>query len=376
LLLSLWQVQDQLERTRTAQRVEARQTFAEVSKDIGEALDNLNPSCPVMKNNVFMQFPKLREMQKNPNMLPLDAGALDRLVATALSACEAPSATTPECTAAQAKYQSEVCTAFREKIDTALSYWRPGTSPGDQRLESRIALRKIASRFPVIGTPFTQARQDAAAADGTDYSYGGEPQAGAGRQASATVADPQAASGAGAAPSPTKPGDAANAVPGLVPRDVALKACQRSTGNGRSTLYIQIYDEAARAPATALRQLLQSVPDAKLVVSPVENVTRSADLRQQRRPVPWPRPTLLLHDPASRDCANAIARYVATPWVPAAASAAPGDGRRKAVRIRELPASLQAQPGVIELWLPPAESLMSQEEPKTGVVVSRLDLAR
>jgi hypothetical protein len=162
-----------------------------------------------------------------------------------------------------------------------------------------------------------------------------------------------------------------------LPRDVALKACQRNTGNGRSTLYIQIYEESARAPATALRQMLQTVRDSSLVVSPIENVTRSADLRQQRRPVPWPRPTLLLHDPDSRACANAIARYIGAPWVPAVPpGTALSAGGASGVRIRELPASLQAQPGVIELWLPPVESLLSHEEAKTGVVVSRLDVAR
>ena len=401
LLLSLWQVQDQLERTRAAQRVEARQTFAEVSREIGDALDKLNPLCPVVKNTVFMQFPKLREMQKNPNMLPLDTGALDRLVATALSACEAPAAPGAECAAAQAKYHSEVCTAFREKVDTAQSYWRPGISPKDQLAESRLALGRIASRFPVFGTVFTQARQDVAAADGTDYPYSGGPQMGAGRPASGAVAAPQAASNAGegggvvsspvpappsaspmpapggALPAPARPGAFVNALPTVVPRDVGLKTCQRNSGNGRSTLYIQIYEESARAPATALRQTLQSVPDSTLVVSPIENVTRSADLRQQRRPVPWPWPTLLLHDPASRDCANAISRYIGVPWVPATTPAAPSTaGRVNGVRIRELPASLQVQPGVIELWLPPAESLLSQEEPKAGVVVSRLDAAR
>ena len=390
LLLSLWQVQDQLERTRAAQRVEVRQTFAEVSRDIGEALDNLNPSCPMVKTKVFMQFPKLREMQKNPNMLPLDTGALERLVATALSACDAPPASSAQCTAAQARYQSEVCTAFTEKVDSALSYWRPGISPKDQRTESRLALARVASRFPLFGTVFTQARQDRAAAEGVDYPYGGGPQVGAGRQASGAAADPQAASfGAVGSPpaasAPTSPvpaaagavpAPAANALPTLVPGNVALKACQRSSGNGRSTLYIQIYEESARAPATALRQMLQSVPDSNLVVSPIENVTRSADLRQQRRPVPWPRPTLLLHDPASRDCASAIARYIGVPWVPAATPAAASAGRANSIRIRELPASLQAQPGVIELWLPPVESLLSQEEPKTGLMLSQLDAGR
>jgi hypothetical protein len=84
------------------------------------------------------------------------------------------------------------------------------------------------------------------------------------------------------------------------------------------------------------------------MVAPIENVVRSADLRQQRRPVPWPRPTLILHDPGRRDCARAIARHIGAPWI------LPGEVER--VRLRDLPRSLQAQPGVMELWLPPAET--------------------
>ena len=420
LLLSLWQVQDQLERTRMENRIEVRQTFAEVSKDIGEALDSLNPACPVVKNKVFMQFPKLREMQKNPNMLPLDTGALNRLVATAVKSCDAPLASNPECAAAQWQYQSEVCTVFNGKAQaplvgsrSALSYWHPDESLEDQVEKGRRVAIRVASGLPIVGSRFNLAQQEIEAADAAaEIPFGGGPQGGSspvisattgpGRQAGGAVNEPQAAgagqgSGAGygassggdrpssipqpqapeAAPLPSRSNATANAAAPVPPRDVALKACQRDNGNGRSTLYIQIYEEAARAPATALRQMLQTVRDPSLVVSPIDNVTRSADLRQQKRPVPWPRPTLLLHDPASRDCANAIARYIGVPWVPAVTPGAASNAvRGNGVQIRELPASLRAQPGVIELWLPPTESLLSQEEPRTAVVVSRLDSAR
>jgi hypothetical protein len=118
--------------------------------------------------------------------------------------------------------------------------------------------------------------------------------------------------------------------------------------SGRTTLYIQIFDEESRAAATELRLALLADADAPVMVAPIENVVRSADLRQQRRPVPWPRPTLILHDPGRRDCARAIARYIGAPWI------VPGETER--VRLRDLPRSLQAQPGVMELWLPPADA--------------------
>lgn len=129
----------------------------------------------------------------------------------------------------------------------------------------------------------------------------------------------------------------------------SLQPCQRESG--RTILYIQIYDEASRLSAVALRQALQAQPDVPLVVAPVENVTRSADLRQQRKPVPWPQPTLMLHDPASRHCAQAIAKFIGAPWV------LPGDA--EPVWLHALPGSLPARPGVIELWLLPVQSLVS-----------------
>ena len=91
------------------------------------------------------------------------------------------------------------------------------------------------------------------------------------------------------------------------------------------------------------------------MVAPIENVARSADLRQQRRPVPWPKPTLVLHDPASRDCARAIAGTIGAPWV------LPGEVDR--VWLRDLPRSLKARPGVIELWLPPVDQAVSEKRP-------------
>jgi hypothetical protein len=124
-----------------------------------------------------------------------------------------------------------------------------------------------------------------------------------------------------------------------------LQSCRYESG--RTTLYIQIFDEASRAAATELRLALLADPEAPVMVAPIENVVRSADLRQQRRPVPWPRPTLILHDPGRRDCARAIAGYIGAPWI------VPGEIER--VRLRDLPRSLQAQPGVMELWLPPAD---------------------
>jgi hypothetical protein len=61
----------------------------------------------------------------------------------------------------------------------------------------------------------------------------------------------------------------------------------------------------------------------------------------------------MLHDPASRPCAQAIAKFIGAPWV------LPGDA--EPVWLRDLPRSLPARPGVIELWLPPVGSAVSAD---------------
>ncbi len=134
---------------------------------------------------------------------------------------------------------------------------------------------------------------------------------------------------------------------------MSLQLCQREAAH--TTLYLHIYDEASRLPATLLRQALNPDSASPLMVAPIENVTRSADLRQERRPVPWPRPTLVIHDPSSRDCARAIARYVGAPWV------VPGQADR--AWVRDLPRSLLGTPGVIELWLPPVQAAAAEGRP-------------
>jgi hypothetical protein len=153
-----------------------------------------------------------------------------------------------------------------------------------------------------------------------------------------------------AGPTPAQPSTvpaAAGPVPAdTAPATVAFPALQSCLNeSGRTTLYIQIFDEESRAPAADLRQALLAGASSPVMVAPIENVIRSADLRQKRRPVPWPRPTLILHNASLRDCARAISHYIGFPWI------VPGDNN--GARLRDLPPSLQAQPGVIELWLPP-----------------------
>ncbi len=344
LLLSLWQVQDQLQRNRTDEQTEARQLFTEVSK----GLQSFKGSCPQIAEHVVTQALQMLDLRGSPAMRPLEQAGLERLAGRIAAECKREVEPNAECQAAYQRIQNDLC-APALKLPTensALNYWHPGASPQEQARDSRKALQVVASRFPVFGTRFTQSPSDGAAPDsGTAMT-------------TVTPAPAPMAPGASAATAVSPPPPAATALPPVsvsVATLPSLQPCVREPG--RTTLYIQIYDETSRLSATALRQSLQVEADAPLVVAPVENVTRSADLRQQRRPVPWPKPTLVLHDPASRDCARAVLRYIGAPWV--LPGVLPGD--LEPVWLRDLPRSLPARPGVIELWLPPTETAASEK---------------
>lgn len=353
LLLSLWQVQDQLQRNRTDQQTEARQLFTEVSKGL-QAFDG---SCPQLPEHVVTQAAMLLDLRDSPSMRPLEQAGLERLAARITEECARTPAASEQCMLAYRRVQSGLCATVNKPANesTALSYWRPGASPQEQSSDSAAVLQVAANRIPALGNLIKPPAANEPAASGVAIAPASPTAATAGP--SATPSDSTTAGSAG--PTPPAPAAAAQAprppttpsAASTTPAAATLQDCARSDGN--STLYIQIYDENTRLAATALRQALQPDTGVPLLVAPIENVVRSADLRQQRRPVAWATPTLVLHDPASRACANAIAAYVGTPWIDA------GDARR--VRLRALPASLQARPGVIELWLPPPEAATAEQ---------------
>lgn len=364
LLLSLWQLQDQLQRNRIDQQTEARQLFTEVSK----GLQSFDGSCPEVPEHVVTQAAMLLDLRTSPSMRPLEQAGLERLAARITEECVRAPAASAQCGANFRRVQSSLCTLVRKPPtqDTALNYWHPGASPQEQSVDGKAVLRAAANRFPVLG----ELLLPGAAAPASDRQASASAPAEPGSDAAATPAAPVATNGNAVAVGPPAIGSIAGApaaatqgqalpVPPMqgagyaAPQGpftpAALQACARAADGGSSTLYIHIYSENTRMAATALRQALQPEEGAPLLVAPIENVVRNAELRQQRPPVPWPNPTLVLHDPASRNCARAIAAAVGAPWQSEG-------GTTPVVRLRSLPASLQARPGVLELWLPPPET--------------------
>ncbi|MEO7940646.1 MAG: hypothetical protein ABIR55_18640 [Burkholderiaceae bacterium] len=333
LLLSLWQMQDQLQRNRVDQQTEARQLFTEVSK----GLQDFDGTCPQVPEHLITQAAMLLELRASPSMRPLEQAGLERMAARITEECAQSPAPNEACGIKYRRIQGSLCTLVRKPVhaNTALSYWHPGMSPAEQSSDSQAVLQVATNRFPVLGNMI-------------------------GASVLATDEDKTVAAPAAAMPAPPAPGAAGGSGTSMaqppLPRSspvsaaadvaAALQSCAR--GEGNSTLYIQIYDEDSRPAATAIRQSLLGDGTAPLLVAPIDNVVRSADLRQQRRPVAWPNPTLVVHDQDGRPCAQAIASQIGAPWVTLA--------NGQSVRLRNLPTSFKPRPGVIELWLPPIDN--------------------
>ena len=306
LIVSAWQMIDQVQRTEAESRTAARQLFTEVSK----GLQNLDASCPKVPEHVFTQAETLLlDLRDSPVLSPLERSGIDRLASRLAEECAKPLAAGSTCTATQLSMRNDLCAlALKPSTEnTALNYWHPGNSPVEQTRAADAVWRQLKT-WSAEG-PLTVAQTPQAQALPTPV----------------TLPLPSAAS---------------------VPAGTTLSACQRADGSS-TILYLQIYDEDSRGPATELRQRLQTEAGALVQVAPIENVTRSAQVRQQRRAAPWPQPTFVLHDPHSRDCAVAMARRLSLPWV------GPSDSADK-VWVRDLPKSLSRRPGAIELWLPPS----------------------
>ncbi|WP_046113123.1 patatin-like phospholipase family protein [Aquincola tertiaricarbonis] len=317
LLLSLWQVSDQLRQNENAQRAEVRTLFTEVSR----ALSAVDMSCPKVPAHVTQQVTMLQDLVQNPAVREADRVGVQRLLEVTHEQCRTAEITPSEpCMAAMRNTQDTLCAALGTLPNRdALSYWHPFEVPPARLLNWPRLVALVQDRWRA----------------------GGAPPAPVGTPAPAPVPYPPATG----VPPPTAP------VP--TPEETAAAALQaacRANGVQPLRVYTQVYDEASRSEATGLRWALQQAGGEVLQLAPIENVTRSASLRQQRRPVPWPQPTLVVHQRSDLDCARLLAEHVLQHW-------GPGNGGE--VWVRELPSSLRTSSGsqrVIELWLPPSSA--------------------
>lgn len=349
LLLSLWQVQEQLQRSTDSRQTEIRQLLVDSSRELLEVAG----TCARVGAHTLGHVEQLHALDGSSALSASEQATVARLLGRLKAQCESTdTGQQAPCDEPGRTHQKELCeVALKDRLSnggSALSYWHPfAQSPdafhnpgqvwawlrsGPRNNDSAVALAPqapvpaavSAANNPVPGDS-APIRPAPAPADGTPAPGNGSSTS----QDNRTRAAEADVSGASAA--------LATAIHS--PEAARLQAdCPAQT-----RLYTQIYDEAARAHAEPLRQHLQVAGAGRLRIAPIENATSTAALRQQRPPVPWQQATFILHDAALRPCAQALAQVVQTRW------ALPDS---KQPLITSLPAALPGQPRTIELWLP------------------------
>jgi len=299
LILALWQGFEQFRETRLLEQKEYDARYGELAAQIGER-DKLRK----LRVEDFRPFAKLSESR--------DDGRFEYLRKLVNDACAAlPVDAAPA--------ESRHCFDLHEEMALAppvrYDYWFLDR-PLDTAVDTAVAAATPAA--------------DAAAPTGAPAS---EPATAPPPAPSAAM--PTAAP-APAAPAPQEPA----AAPQVSLPPVEAMACDAVDGI-RPRVYIHIYDEASRKPADVLAYRLQ----ARLGIEPqpVENVVRAANRTSKAAPFVWTTPALVNHGGVSEPCIKAIR------------AATGGVMRSSRVVIRPLPSSYKPNPGMVEVWLPPAK---------------------
>jgi hypothetical protein len=362
LLLSAWQFMEQQQREGAAQQVALHARFVEATKGLGKELEAVNSSCPAMSRDVTAQTTQMLSLRDTPALTMAEQNTIIDLSTRVTDICLADADTTSGCKATRASIQ-DLCKAAFKAEDDAMSYWQPCASRGAQTAPTASAQAggPPKSKEDTSGVTLTRA-QRLGCLQARESSKVNVPGFGVVTLQGKLEAQPTSQSPDQAMKPPVMASTSTASPQSQPPSPDQSKSLQPCVRDGaRTTLYIHIYDEASRGHTRSLRKELQAAPDAPVMVAPVENVSRAADLRQARKPVPLPKPTLLMHDrgdPNAQACALAISNYIGAPW------AIPGTENQ--VWLRDLPSSLQAQPGVIELWLPPVDSVISDTSASSG----------
>lgn len=154
LLLSMWQVLDQVQRSETESRTAARQLFTEVSK----GLHNLDASCPQVPEHVVTQAEVLLiDLRGSPALSGLERAGVDRLAARIADECSKGPSARDNCPLAQQRVRNDLCTLALKPIseNTALNYWHPGASPKEQTVAANAVWRQLGRLTDVamVGLP-------------------------------------------------------------------------------------------------------------------------------------------------------------------------------------------------------------------------------
>ena len=340
LLLSLWQVQEQLQRSTDGRQTEIRQLLGDSSRELLEVAG----TCARVGAHTLGHVEQLHALDGSNALSASEQATVGRLLERLRAQC-AGTDTVPQakCDEPGRTHQKELCeVALKDHSSSsgggggALSYWHPFPQSPD-------AFHNLAQVWAWLRTP--PRHHDSAVALAPQASV---------TAAAPAVNNPMPANSVPMRPAPAPaPADGSSA-PGnsdgdatseewVSAIDPAEAAQLQADCSEKTRLYTQIYSESARPRAEQLRARLQEARAGRLRIAPIENVLRTAALRQQRPPVPWQQPTLIFHKAELKTCAKALAQVVQVRW------AMPGNEKARATG---LPAGLTGQPHTIELWLP------------------------
>ncbi|HPK33423.1 MAG TPA: hypothetical protein PK510_13450, partial [Ottowia sp.] len=314
---------------------------------VAQAVDALDTACPHLSPLRISQLRQLRKLKGSRAMTTVSDLTLAGVEERMAQVCEGKEGTGGTCPADADAARANLCAQLQDTIGAtdALNYWSPP-------LQEQPMVRDWRDLWALLrGLPLPAATPEVAQPTPATT---GEAPAAAPPQASspATAALPSEPEAARLQPAPppvaaARPGAAPAHAPDSAPEQPAAGAASPPAATLKTcagvTLFIQIYDDEARVSAERLRQALDASTVGGLRAAPLENVTRSAQLRGSARPVPYVQPTLIAHDKGDLPCALALQPTIADRWC-----ANTGD----CVRVARLPSQFKSSPGTLELWLP------------------------
>ena len=318
LLLSMWQVQEQIQATQRSERDEVRRLFSDSSRAFGESEGN----CPRITEQDSTRLQQLQTVQGTTSLAPIERDGIARLLKRVASD-DCP-VRRQACSTDPLRHTWRTLCANLERsagprTSGAFDYWAPtrgsGLGVGGLAMHAFGLLRG----GPLQPPSAAQARAEAA------WTRVKPAMAGAGaEQAASALSDLQ--------------------LPAI---DQIVAKCP--AGADAASLSIRTYDEPMRELARRVRDPLLGAAAKVLTVPSAENVSTTALVQGTRRPVPWPQATLLVrrsdveqHAP----CIDALQNYLTITLT----------GLRRTpteVWLRELPDDALRRSRVFELWLPP-----------------------
>ncbi len=358
VLVGAWQALDQLRQAHQGEQQAASTAFDTASKDFGA----LNLACTRVPEHVMAHVSELAALTRSHQLDGVDGANASRLLSRIRNQCTQALAalggsdTSPVPGCAQQLGHDDLSANIEglcaepprgSGTDGALDYWlhartvesaSGGALPADARAAATAPPAPPAPP-PVMSAPIVLGSSAPA-------------------PASAAVPAPVPAVASAPPPSPSPL--------------VASWARVCGSASDRVWIYTQVYDDASRDRAERWRARLSDESRSRLLMAPIEDVTRTAELRQTRKPIPWRAPTLIVQDPADRACAQAVAAHItdglrraaqvaqaanggADPMVQSTEGASTdGADNATTVAVRDLPANLSGRRHVMELWWPPS----------------------